>query len=89
MAVKSKVQQAVLALHRMRQQLVKLRTAQINGLRGLLIEYGEAMPQGRAGVKRELPHALGRLEQRLPAALIDTLREQFTRITKASHGVLV
>lgn len=81
-AVKSETQQAVLALHRMRQQLVKFRTAQINGLRGLLIEYGEAMPQGRAGVKRELPHALGRLEQRLPAVLIDTLREQFSRITE-------
>jgi transposase len=33
-AVKSEAQQAVLALHRMRQQLVKFRTAQINGLRG-------------------------------------------------------
>ena len=35
-AVKSEEQQAVLAMHRMRQQLVKFRTAQINGLRGLL-----------------------------------------------------
>ena len=47
-AVKSEEQQAVLALHRMRQQLVKFRTAQINGLRGLLAEYGEVMPRGRA-----------------------------------------
>ena len=38
-AVKSEEQQAILALHRMRQQLVKFRTAQINGLRGLLTEY--------------------------------------------------
>ena len=30
-AVKSEEQQAILALHRMRQQLVKFRTAQING----------------------------------------------------------
>ena len=36
-AVKSEEQQAVLALHRMREQLVKFRTAQINGLRGLLM----------------------------------------------------
>jgi transposase len=34
-AIKSEEQQAVLALHRMRQQLVKFHTAQINGLRGL------------------------------------------------------
>ena len=43
-AIKSEEQQAVLALHRMRQQLVKFRTAQIKGLRGLLAEYGEVMP---------------------------------------------
>ncbi len=42
-AIKSEEQQAVLALHRMRQQLVKFRTAQINGLRGLLAEYGEVI----------------------------------------------
>jgi IS5 family transposase len=35
-AIKTEAQQAVLALHRMRQQLVKFRTAQINALRGLL-----------------------------------------------------
>lgn len=37
-AVKTEAQQAVLALHRMRQQLVKFRTMQSNGLRGLLRE---------------------------------------------------
>ena len=35
-AIKSEEQQGVLALHRMRQQWVRFRTAQINGLRGLL-----------------------------------------------------
>ena len=51
-AIKSEEQQAILALHRMRQQLVKFRTAQTNGLRGLLTEYGKVMPQGRAGMRR-------------------------------------
>ncbi len=87
-AVKSEAQQAVLALHRMRQQLVKSRTAQLNGVRGLLAEYGEVMPQGRAGVIRQLPAALGRLSQRLPALLIDTLREQFARIHKLDEQIL-
>jgi len=79
-AVKSEAQQAVLALHRMRQQLVKSRTAQINALRGLLTEYGEVMPVGRTGVVRQLPGALARLAERLPGMLIETLREQFARI---------
>ena len=60
-AVKSEEQQAILALHRMRQQLVKFRTAQINGLRGLLTEYGEVMPQGRAGMRRGMADALARI----------------------------
>lgn len=47
-AVKTEDQQAMLALHRMRSQLVKFRKAQINCLRGLLTEYGEVMPQGKA-----------------------------------------
>jgi transposase len=78
--VKSEAQQAVLAMHRMREQLVKFRTAQINGLRGLLTEYGEVMPQGRAGVRRAVPGALQRLSERLPAVLIETLREQYARL---------
>jgi len=79
-AVKSEEQQAILALHRMRPQLVKFRTAQINGLRGLLTEYGEVMPQGKTGVKKGVADALQRLSDRLPAMVIDTLCEQWARI---------
>ena len=86
-AVKSEEQQAVLALHRMREQLVKFRTAQINGLRGLLIEYGEVMPQGRAGIKRDVPGALGRLADRLPAMVIETLREQYARLGELDERI--
>ena len=86
-AVKSEGQQAVLALHRMRAQLVKFRTAQVNGLRGLLAEYGEVMPQGRAGIRRDVPAALGRLAERLPAVVIDTLREQYGRVGELDEQV--
>lgn len=40
-AVKNEEQQAILTLHRVRQQLLKIRTMQSNALRGLLAEYGE------------------------------------------------
>jgi len=80
--IKTEEQQAVLALHRMRQQLVKFRTAQVNNLRGLLTEYGEVMPQGRRGMQRDVPDVLGRLQVRLPALLIDTLREQYARLAE-------
>ena len=86
-AVNSEAQQAVLALHRMREQLVTFRTAQINGLRGLLTEYGKVMPRGRAGIKRDIPSAMGRLSDRLPAMVIETLREQYARLAELDEQV--
>jgi transposase len=81
-AVKTETQQAVLALHRMRQQLVKFRTMQINSLRGLLTEYGEVMAKSRAALDKAIPAVLARVADRLPAVLIDTLREQWNGLTK-------
>lgn len=86
-AIKTEAQQAVLALHRMRQQLVKFRTAQINALRGLITEYGEVMPRGRAGLRKGIVEAFARLAERLPAVLVDTLREQFARITHLDEEI--
>ncbi len=73
----------------MRQQLVKFRTAQINGLRGLLAEYGEVMPKGRAGLKRDIPGALERIAERLPAMAVDSLRDQWARILRLDEEVAV
>ncbi len=86
-AIKTEAQQAVLALHRMRQQLVKFRTAQINALRGLLAEYGEVMPLGRDAVAKALPSVFARLVDRLPGVLIESLREQYTRIAQLDKEV--
>jgi transposase len=86
-AVKSEAQQAVLALHRMRSQLVKFRTAQINSLRGLLAEYGEVMPQGRAGITKGITGALANLVDRLPPVLLDTLREQWARVGQLDEQI--
>ena len=79
-AVKTEAQQAVLAMHRMRQQLIKFRTMQMNGLRGLLTEYGEVMAKGRAALEEAMPAVLERLENRLPGMLIDSLRQQWRNL---------
>ena len=39
--------QAMPAMHRIRQQLVRIRVMQVNQLRGLLYEFGIVLPQGR------------------------------------------
>ena len=86
-AIKSEEQQAMLAMHRMRQQLVKFRTAQINGLRGLLTEYGEVMPKGRAGISRAIAAALEGVAERLPAMIVETLREQWARVVQLDREI--
>ncbi len=74
-AVKTEALQAALALHRMRQQLVKFRTMQINGLRGLLTEYGELTGAGLYRTGQGYRRRAGEIAGRLPTILIDTLRE--------------
>ena len=61
--IKSAEQQAVLALHRVRQGFVEERTAIVNRIRGLLAEFGIALPNTTAYVRRDglaaaegLPH---------------------------------
>ncbi len=55
--IKNVEQQAVLALHRVRQGFVKARTAQANQIRGLLGEFGLVMPQGIAHIAKRVPDA--------------------------------
>jgi transposase len=74
--IKNIEQQAVLSLHRVRQGVVKARTAQANQIRGLLAEFGLVAPKGIAHIKGtvreliedasvDLPGAFRRLMQRL------------------------
>ena len=70
------------------QQLVKFRTMQSNGLRGLMGEYGEVMAVGRKALNEAMPGVLARLADRLPAALIETLREQWNMLAKLDAQVL-
>jgi transposase len=86
-AVKTEAQQAVLAMHRVRQQLVKTRTAQCNELRGLMAEYGEVFGLGRTALNTGMKQALARLAERLPAMLIDTLREQWNELGRLDERI--
>lgn len=57
-AVKTVEQQDVQSLHRIRQAIVKARTAQANQIRGLLGEYGIVLPEGIALLRRRIPELL-------------------------------
>ncbi len=86
-AVKTEAQQAMLALHRMRQQLMKMTTMQVNELRGLLTEYGEVFGRSRAPLARGIAAALDRLSARLPQVVIDSLLDLWQRIGQLDEQV--
>src|SRR3954447_17766349 len=68
-AVKTEEQQAMLVLHRIRQQLVRIRVMHVNQLRGLLYEFGVLLPQGRRASIEAAKVALASLADQLPAML--------------------
>ena len=53
--VKNVEQQAILSVHRVRQGFVKARTALANQIRGLLAEYGVAIPVGISHITKDVP----------------------------------
>ena len=86
-AVKSEAQQAILALHSMREGLVKARTAQLHQLRAVFYELGIDLPEVRHWCVKRLPEAFAGLEGRVPAMVIEALRDQFQLITQLTERV--
>jgi transposase len=74
--IKNVEQQALLAVHRVRQGFVSARTARSNQIRGLLSEFGIVMPKGIATLERRLPEILADAENGLPGGS----RELFARL---------
>lgn len=56
--LKGIIHQDMQAIHRMRSLAVSGRTALVNQVRGLLLEYGITIPGGRANVRKQLPMIL-------------------------------
>ena len=72
--IKTVAQQDMQAVHRVRERLVKHRTALVNQIRGLLLEYGLAIPQGIYRLRRRLPGLLEDAENGLTLAFRDVLQ---------------
>ena len=75
-ALKSEEQQAVLSLHRIRAQWVKMRTMQAHQVRGLLYEFGLVVPKGWRAL---LAQAAPLLSAQAPPAVPELLRGELQR----------
>ena len=73
--LKSSEQQALLALHRVRQGFVIERTATINRLRGLLSEFGVVLPLRSVTVRRQAARAAKRVPELARQAIGDLLEQ--------------
>ncbi len=74
-------QQDIQSIHRMRSLTVERRTAQINQIRGLLLEYGIAVPKGRSKLLKRLPEILEDAEN----GLTDLFREELFGLYEELH----
>ncbi len=86
-AVKNVEQQAVLALHRVRQGLVRARTAQANQLRGLLSEFGLIIPQGIGHIIKRVPILLTEAADELPGAFRHLVEHMLTHFRDLDRQV--
>lgn len=90
--VKNIEQQAVLALHRVRQGFVKQRTAQANQIRGLLSEYGLIVPQGIAKLAQRVPELIEDACNELPGqfrVLIERLMGHLKELDRQAKEIEV
>lgn len=97
-AIKTIAQQDIQALHRLRSLCLKSRTALSNQLRGLLAEYGVAMPKGINVLRRYLAETLGQDQTQLTPFFqhllaqgykqLQQLDEHIDDYTKQLHGQL-
>jgi transposase len=86
-AAKSEDQQAMLGLHRIRAELVKFRTMQVNQLRGLLYEYGVVLKAGRQAGLAQMRRRMDEMEQSVPGLLWQALKEQLERIEQLDEQI--
>ena len=78
-SIASEAQQAVQAFHRVRSRLMSNRTALVNQIRGILLEYGVAIPKGVASVRKALPLLLA--EERWAPLIRQFLTDQQAELT--------
>ena len=85
--VKSVQQQDLQAIHRVREQLVKQKTAKSNETRGLLMEYGITIPQGISQLRKQIPMILEDAENGLTGDFRNLLLELYEDLTSCIEKV--
>lgn len=86
--VKTVQQQQVLALHRLRSQWLSTRHRYINTLRGLLREFGVAVPLGARSARTHIAQYLAQPGQQVPLALQPLLVQMLAEFDQLGQRVI-
>lgn len=86
--VKTEEQQDMQSVHRIRSLLIQQRTALANQIRGLLLEYGVAIPQGISYIHSELPLILGNNPNNFGSLILGCLSELYERFNYLDQKIV-
>lgn len=86
-AIKTEDQLAMQTLHRHRAQLVKMRIMQTNAIRGVLLEYGEALPKGAEMLQTRLPALMAKLQAASPCPVPKFVLEIITDLQQRAQAL--
>jgi len=86
-AIKTAEEQDMQALHRMRSQCVKDRTALSNSTRGLLGEYGIVLHKGLATLRKSIPELLEDAENKLSDRFRNMLARRYEQLAELDKHI--
>jgi len=88
-AIKTVWQQDMQMIHRIRERLIKERTAQANQIRGILGEYGIVMARGIGRLRKEVPWILEDGENGLTELGRELLADMYQRLRELDDRIAV
>jgi Transposase and inactivated derivatives len=86
--VKTQEQQDIQSVHRIRSLLIQQRTALSNQIRGLLAEYGIAVPQGVARLRKHLVEIFGNNSENISELMLGCLAEMYEHFTQLDKKII-
>lgn len=86
-AIKTEAEQDMQAVHRMRTQCIRDRTALSNSTRGLLAEYGITVSKGPSHLRRAIPELLEDAENCLSDLFRELLARRYQQLTELDEHI--
>lgn len=86
--VKTEAQQDMQSVHRIRSLLIQQRTALANQMRGLLAEYGIAIPQGINRIRKAVEEVLSDNPNNMSAIALNCIREAYEHFKMLDEKII-